>query len=259
MAFGLEYFDADGSAVADGIFIPVANLPGLTSAELAAAQPATTKESKSIFAILNAIFATVSPSAFNKLGFAVTRGNPAGSGDNVFSQTFTHTWQKLVNLDAATIGVVPVPGSGANSGLGDFSIVDVFPGAAKIAAAASTGGAGIVIPTAELLGFTSLTHAGLTVSGSSDNREWFNALSDAMANAVSVRSATVSSALTAATVGTINALAIPTAYTQATDPISGILLADVPARGLITRINTFVVQSVLNQAAQTFDVNIATT
>jgi hypothetical protein len=109
------------------------------------------------------------------------------------------------------------------------------------------------------LGFSSLTHAGLTVSGSSDNREWFNALSDAMANAGSVRSASVASAITTATVGTVGSLAIPTAYTQATDPTSGILLADVPARGLINRTNTFVIQSVLNQSTQTFDVNISTT
>ncbi len=258
MALSLEYFDAAGTAAADGVFVPVAALPGVLAAELAAAQSAGTKEGKALFALLNQALIILSPTTFNKLGFTAAKATPNGAAADVINQSFTFTWQKLVNLDTDTVGMVPEPSTGANSGLGSFSVSDVYPGAVKVASGGAVSGAGVVIQTAGLTPYGSLTHAGLTISGSSDNRDWFAAFLDHCAVDAAVRSTTVASAITAASVSAIGATTIPAAYYQATDPLSGIAAADVPKRGLITRTLSYTLQLLLNQSTQTFDVNVVT-
>ncbi|MEE3716285.1 hypothetical protein V2H45_05955 [Tumidithrix elongata RA019] len=250
-----EYFDAAGNATNDGVFIPVAALPGVLATELAAAQPATTKLSKAIFAILNQIYDTISPTTFNALGFTASKANPSGAGTDLLNQNFSFTAQKLINFDTDTVSQVPVPSTGANTGLGKFSISDIFAGAAVVAAAGTVAGAGIVIPTSLLLPYTSLTHAGLTISGTSDNRDWFAALFDFLGNDLPVRSSTVASAVTARTASAIAATTIPAAYVDATAPTSGILVADLPARGLVSKSYSLTIQLILDQSSQSFDVN----
>lgn len=257
MAYSFQYLNASGTAAADGVYIPVAALPGVLASELAAAEPAPAKAGKVLLALLNRIFAILSPSTFGKLGLAVAMAAPAGVAPNIWNQSFTMNWQKMVNLDTNTIEQIPVPTSGANSGIGKFSVLDVFPSAAKVASGDSLSGAGIVIPTSALTPNTSLTHAGLTISATSDNREWFMALLDHLAIDADVRSATQQSAIIAATASQIGASAIPANFTQATDPVSGILAADLQRRGLITRTLSYTIQIVGNQTTQTFDVNVA--
>lgn len=250
-----EFHDAAGSATADGVFIPLTALFGLTSAELADAEPGHLKLGKSVLAILEKIYQVMSPTAFNKLGFTVSRANPTGAGANAINQNFGATAQKLLNFDTDTITQIPEPSTGANAGLGSFSIADIFPGAAVVAAAGAVGGAGIVIPTALLTSYSSLTHAGLVISGSSDNRDWMAALFDFMGNELPLRTATVASAIVATSASAIAAAAIPANFIQATDPISGIAPADVPRRGLVSRSYSFTIQQLLNPVTQTYDVN----
>lgn len=258
MGLGFEYFDAAGAATLDGVFIPVADLPGVQAAELAAAQSVGAKEGKSMLALLNKIYSVLSPEAFVKLGFGVTKDAPVGTDADIFTQTFGASYQKLVNLDTDAISQVPVPTSGANNGLGDFAIVDIFPGAVKVAAAGAVAGAGIVIQTVALTAYSSLTHAGLNLAAGTDNRDWFAALFDHLAIDPTVRTATVASAVTAVAAGNIGATAIPATYTQTTDPVSGIAAVDRPRRGLITRTFAYTVEILLSQTAQTFDVRVAT-
>lgn len=260
MTLGFEFFDAAGNPVADGVFIPVAALPGVSAAELAAGEPAATKEAKVLLAMLNQFFNVLSPAAFNKLGFAVTKSAPAGIIADVFNQTFSATWQKLVNLDDNTVSMIPEPGTGANTGLGSFSILDVFPGSAKVAAGAVGGatGAGVVIQTVSLTPYGSLTHAALAIAAGSDNRDWFSALLDHLALDAVIRTASIASAVTAATASAVGAIAIPAAFTATPDPTSGILAADLPKRGIITRTLTYTVQLLVNQTTQAFDVRVVT-
>lgn len=258
MVLGIEYFDAAGAAALEGVFIPVADLPGVQAAELAAAQSVGAKEGKALLSILNAIYSVLSPEAFIKLGFGVTKDAPVGTDADIFAQTFGASYQKLVNLDTDVISQVPVPTSGVNTGLGDFAIVGIFPGAVKVAAAGAVAGAGIVVQTVSLSNYSSLTHAGLNLAAGTDNRDWFAALLDHLAIDPTVRTAAVASAVTAAVAGNIGSTAIPVDYTQAADPVSGIALADRPRRGLITRTLAYTVEILLNQATQTFDVRVAT-
>lgn len=253
-----EYFDADGNAVADGVFLPVAALPGLNASELAASEPAHLKLSKSIAAVVETIYTTLSPTNFNKLGFTTSKASPAGAGTNLINQNYGFTTQKVLNFDTDTIGMIPEPATGTLNGLGSFSISDVFPSATKVAAGGATGGAGVLIPTTLLLAYSSLTHAGITISGTSDNRDWFAALFDWFGNAAPVRDASTASAVTARSAGAPSATSIPTAFTQSTNPTSGILASEAPSRGLVSKSYSITIQYVLNQSTQTFDVNSVT-
>lgn len=259
MALSLEYFDAAGNAVADGVFIPVAALPGVLAAELAAAQSTALKEGKALLGLLNQMFNVISLAGFSKLGFAITKGIPAGVSADVANVTFSTTWQKLANLDNDTIGAIPVPTVGTSLGLGDFSVEEIFPGAAKVAAGGAVAGAGIVVTTAALTAYSSLTHGGLNTAAWQDNWAWFAALTDHLAAGVTVRDTanSIASAVTAVTLGTVDAATIPDAFIAAANPTSGILVADVPSRGLVTRTNSYTVQLELNQTTQTFDVRVA--
>jgi hypothetical protein len=253
MTISAEYFDASANAVADGVFIPIAALPGLQSAELASSEAALAKEAKALMSILERMYAVISPSSFAALGLTVSKSSPTGGGVNIVNQSYSITYQKMVSLDGNTISVVPVPSAGTFNGIGDFAITDVFPSAAKVAAAASTGGAGVLVVTSGLTPYTSLTQAAIDVAA--DSREWFNALSDHLAIAATVRSETQQSAVTLATAEAIGALDIPAAYVAATNPTSSI--ANVNQFGLITRAHSYTVQVALNPATQVYDVRVA--
>lgn len=253
-----EFFDAAGSATNDGVFIPVTALIGVSAAELADAQAGHLKLSKAVSGILEKIYSTLSPTAFNKLGFTVSRANPTGAGNNLINQNFGATAQKLLNFNDDTIGMIPEPSVGANSGLGSFSIADIFPGAAVVAAAGAVAAAGIVIPTALLTPFSSLTHAGLTISGTSDNRDWMAALFDFMGNGLPLRDAATATAIVGRTASAVAAAAIPANFTALPDPISGIDPADLPTRGLVSKSYSFTIQLALNPVTQTYDVNSVT-
>ena len=257
MAYQFQYLSASGTAAVDGVYVPVSNLPGVLASELATTESTPAKAGKVLLALLNRIFDVLSPSSFGKLGFTVVKSAPAGVGPDIFNQTFTFGWQKIVNLDNNVVEQIPVPTTGANTGVGKFSILDVFPNATKVAANDSISGAGVVIPTSALTPYTSLTHSNLTISTSSDNREWFASLFDHLAIDADVRSPTQQSAIITATASQIGALPIPASFTQATNPVSGILPADLPRRGLIVRTLTYTIQCVINQTSQTFDVNVA--
>ncbi|MEM8603776.1 MAG: hypothetical protein AAGF24_08070 [Cyanobacteria bacterium P01_H01_bin.121] len=250
--FNFEFFPAAATAAADGVLIPIADLSGLKATELADTEPAAAKESRTVFALLNTISSKVSPSS---LGFTIVRSNPSGVGDNVLNQTFTVVWQKMTALEAGIIDQIPVPSSGTNLGLGLVSILEVFPTATKVSAGATTK-AGILIPTAALAQFSALTHAALEVTVGADNREWFMALTDALIAAAAIRSTDVATAIVAAGVGGVTGSAVPTSYVSLPNPLSGINPGEITKRGLLTRSASITIQSLLNQDAQTFDVNV---
>lgn len=252
-----EFFAAAGSATSDGVLIPIADLTGLKATELAPSESLNAKESRTVTSLLNTIHAALSPASFAALGFTITRGVPAGAGDNLINQTFTLTWQKLVRLDTAQVAQIPVPTTGTHTGVGQFSILDVFANASKVESGDSTS-AGVLIPTAELASFANLSHATLTVAATADNRDWFAALADWLAADASRRSTSEASAIINTSMGGVNSVGIPAAFTATNDPTSGLLAADLGKRGLISRSTSLTVQSVLNQDAQTFDVHVVT-
>lgn len=260
MSLDIQYFDAAGTSTIAGVFIPLLALTGIVSTELADSEPIATKEGKVILSLLNRIFDVVSQPSFIALGLTITKNTPAGTGANRISQTFSATYQKLVDLSSNTVELIPVPSVGANAAVGDFSLLDIFPNAEKVAAAGAVSGAGIVIATSPLADYDSeMIQANITIGVSSDNRNYISALLTYIAVSSILRSASVVSAITALTNSAIGAIAIPANFTQPTDPVSGILAADLPKLGLITKTLSFTVELELNNTSQTFDVRVATT
>ncbi|MDS3861029.1 hypothetical protein RIF25_09430 [Thermosynechococcaceae cyanobacterium BACA0444] len=250
----LEYFDDAGTATEAGVFIPLAALPGITAEELDASAPA--KESKAILSILTKVYTYIAALSSPVLGFAVSKTTPSGAALDVVNQSFNATVNYLVNHAANTVGPVPVPGSGSNAGLGGLPITSVFPSAAKIAASGSVSGAGILIPTSELTPYGSPDQA--AINAGADSRSWFSALMLYLTDQASARTASVASAIVSRSIGSATGTSFPASWIQATNPVSGVLLADVPKRSLITRTFSVTIQLLLDQATQEFDVRSVT-
>lgn len=256
MALSFQYGDTGFNANSDGVFIPVANLTGVTAQELASGQSAISKEGKALFGLLNRLYTVVNPSSFAKLGFSVARNNPSPVNVDVLNDVFSISFQYLVNALLESVTVVPVPTSGANSGVGDISMLDVFPGATKVASGAATGGAGILIPSSDVSAYApNLSHAGLTLAN--DCRNYLSALLVYAADNVTVRATGITSAVTSAVLGAYGTLTIPASYYAATDPTADVDSADLPNLALLSRTIQFTVQTVRDQATQTFDINVA--
>jgi hypothetical protein len=253
-----EYFNAAGTAVADGVFIPVTGVSGLLAAEMASGVAADVKLSKAVYALLEKAYTILSPSVFNKLGFTAAKASPAGSGTDLINQNYSFTAQKVANYDTDTLSMIPLPSTGTFSGLGKFAIGDLFAGAAKVSAGDAIASAGFLIPTALLTAYSSLTHAGLTVSGVSDNRDWFHALLDWLGNSVALRSATVSSAITSRSASSPSATAPSGTLISTTNPTSALSANETDRYAVLSKSYSITVQLALNSATQTFDVNSVT-
>lgn len=236
MALAFESFDADGAVVSDGVFIPLADLPGVLAAEL---DPAGAWEAYFVPAMLEQIGVRAAALGINTLlGLTIALSN-AGAVAGVpraYSNTYTIAMQIADNLGDNTVppAAIPVPTVGANLGVGAFAVVDLFPGAAKLSAAANTGGAGVLIPSSLLEDAGNFTHAALNIASGQDNRMWLYALVSYMRSNIALRSATVSSSITAVT-APAQTFAIPAgALIAATNPTSGIPAAEAPNWSLIT-------------------------
>lgn len=252
MALSIEYFDAAGSATNAGVFIPVADMPGVDAAELAAGESTASKEGKTLLSLVNATLAAVN--AVSPLGLTMVQSNNSNSGPNLIGLNFTMTWSKLIDVGADTVSAVPLPATGANTGLGGLAILDVFPNAAKVAAAGAVSGAGVVISDAGLAVYGADAP---TVQAGDDDRKWMSALFDHMADADVRETGVTESAVTSAALGLIAATTIPESYYAAIDPTSGISAADLPKLGLVDRSTTLQIQVQLNQSTQSFDVVVA--
>ena len=253
MAF--EFLANGDPAAADGVFIPVADLPGVDGAEITGADSDGTKTGKVTLALLEALALSLVAAA--PLGLTVSKASPSGAGQNLLNQGFTLQWQKLANLSANSIGMIPLPTTGANAGNGGVAVADLFPNAAKVAAAANAPADGVLIPSADLETYGSPAYAGLNVSEGQDNRATLAALFEVL-GASAVRNASTESAVVQAAKSTPASSTIPTAFTAATDPTSGIAAADAAQRALLSRNNTVSVQLELNPTTQSFDARSVT-
>lgn len=249
MALMIEYFSGIGNATADGVFIPVADLFNVESAEIAPANPA--RESHLVYGLLEQLADRFSDDV-SGLGVTVAKGPFAAPGVNVVTQPYTLSAQRAADFSDNTIKPIPLPPGGA----GSVSIDDVFPNAVKIAAAAATTGAGIVIPTAELGSLGGPAHADIDVA--TDSRDWFGALVNYLAIESSLRSTVLASAIVNRTITTRTITPPAGALIAEVNPTSGILAADVPKIDLITRSVALSIQLVLDPAAQTVEPNHVT-
>ena len=143
MAVNIEYHAAavaagSGNGVVAGLFVPLANLPGIVSTELI--EPS--KERKIVYSLTNKLFYGLN-ALTNKLGFSPTKELPSGIDVDVIEQTFTFQNQFMIDWGSKQVDVLPLP----STGTGKVTIENALAsGVAFVAAEGAIAGAGVLIP-----------------------------------------------------------------------------------------------------------------
>lgn len=254
---GLQVFPSTGgSAAFSGVFIPVGDLltGGIEGAvEFADAEPAALKRDKAMFAVSEVVTAYISGLATGlALGISVTRPNTAS-----VNYTYGLSLQLHEILDSGSpLAPLPVPSSGANSGVGDIAFTDIFPNAVKLAAAADPAASGVLIETASMEFFGAPDHAALNLG--TDSRYLLGAMFRYLATSddLPLRSATVASAVTSKTAGAFSTFTLPAAATAATDPTTDIAASDLPRTVLVQQSSSLTFNLVASSPAPTLELEI---
>lgn len=253
MAFGFEYFDADGTTTAEGVFIPQSDLLGVEASELAAAEPEATKDSKFAYSVMD----TFANGAFTgTLGLTLIESIIAGASALVSSKTFSVTTQYSANLADKSVGVIPAPTIGDNVGTVELSIQDIFPNATKLASSASTGSAGVLIPSADIEGYGASAHA--SIDPTLDSRDWISGLIRFMIDNADLRSDVVASAITAVTNSNATGVALTDVAFDDTNPTTGLDPAERNQISAFSVTSTMTIERVEDRATQSYDVNVVT-
>lgn len=249
MPINIYYYDNNTVSVptvlpANGIFIPVSNLPGTAAADLALNVSVSCKESQAIYAILQKLHSFLSSNA-NRLGLNSAISNPTIINSSTITYSFSFTVDYLTNNAAGKTLMLPVPDSGVYNGIGDFSLTDIFSNAIIISDKANqsnlvSGKAGILIDEAGLAiyGFYNDVEGSdiTTFNITGDNRYATAALIAAICDGnVTVRSRTISSAILSTTVSDPSIIPIPSNYYSSTNPLTDIPSTELDHLGIIRR------------------------
>ena len=257
MALNFEYFSASDDTVAAGVFIQVTDLWNVQSGELEGSQ--ADRESRVMFGLLEVLANPNGPlnDIENKLGLLSTYPNPVGVGTNLVNQTYNLTALYHADLSSGSIAPLPVPTVGTFDGIGGVSVVDVFPNVTELSPVDSTGGAGILIPSALLEAYGGPAHAAIITS--IDSRSWFAALFLYMADNATIRSASVASAVVATNPVVAAIGALPSgAQIAATNATTGLDPADQVTNMVLTRTVNLTMQKLIDTQTETVQPNHVT-
>lgn len=237
-----------------GIFIPVADLAGLTQAELT--ETGTTREGKVIYGILNTLYSALAPIA--SLGLVgLTKSEPSGTGTNRYTETISLSMQWLINLSSHSVSSVPLPTIGTEAGKGAVSAEDIWPNCALSVADGSISGAGIVVKNSSLADY-----GGLALTTTADDaRQTLAALFAGIIATCTLRTSTVASAITTktnplTTRGT--GVTIPAAWYDPTNPVTGLTQADIPMVRIFQDSYSLTYELETNPDQQTVEIRVAT-
>jgi hypothetical protein len=252
----LEFYPSSGTATDDVLWTPLADLVGVTTSNLSTGTDAS-KAGNAVWGLLKQIYNVVSPSSFAPLGISVgySESKPA---IGLTTRTFSLTAQYFSDIAAQSVGMLPVPSTGTNSGIGKFAIVDVFPNAAKVSAGGAVSAAGIGIKTAALVNYGSPAHSNLNPASGQDNRNWFAALYNYFVDGgLDLRvTGTTQSAFTSLTQQS-SGLTLPSAATATTNPTTGILAAQLIRSFSNQRTFTVSIETQDDLTADTISVRVA--
>jgi hypothetical protein len=248
----LEIFVTSGNTASAGVFIPLSDLLGMTTVELETT--GTTLEGHLAYAFLNALHSGLKDSG--SLGFPeISKLAPTGAGENRFSEGVTLNIQRLIDLRTGNIGLIPLPTTGENAGLGAVLLVDIWPNCELLLAGISTGEPGV------LISHNWITAWGGTIPSvlANDARSWISAFIVALVHSLQRRTTAIPSAITRKTDTTairVTGSAVPQEFYDATNPLAGILETDLPYLRLIRESLTVEYEMVVNPANQTLEIYI---
>ncbi len=252
---GLQFYGASvsagaGNGVVAGLFLPVSNLAMVSAGEFGNAVSQAVKESKALLGIGTSLLNYYSANSANILGLSVSR-TQTSIADKIVNWTYAFTHQKVARSDDGTFDVLPLPSIGTNAGNGGVEIADVFPNAAVVSAEGAISGEGVLIPNDFIM---NTTPAQLGV----DARDYFEGLMMSLTapSGVTLRTAAVASGITAVTnPNAYTIFALPAAATDATNPTTDILAADLNKIATVQKAVSYTVQLALNDSTGNFEIN----
>ena len=269
MPINIYYYDNNTVSVptvlpANGLFIPVSNLPGTDATDFAVGVSAGCKESQAIYALLQRFHSFLATSA-NKLGLNSNISNPSIINSSTITYTFSFVVDYLMNNAAGSASMLPIPDTGVYSGIGDFSLQDIFQNIVLISDKANQSNlittAGILIDESSLsrYGFYNdvVGSAITTFNVGGDNRYAVAAIISGICDGnVSIRSNSLASAILSTAISDPTVVAIPTNYYSTTNPLTDISSTDLDHLGILRRIYSTTFE--LRLLPEFLEVNVAT-
>jgi hypothetical protein len=207
---------------------------------------------RAIFALLKAI---QGQALTGVLG--VARGNLGQvlASPNLINNTFSWSFDRLVNLTQNTVGQIPLPTTGSNSGEGGLSLAEYLDGGnVRVVGNNTSVTDSLIIPVSDLspLGYNPGTG---TLDPLGDDRLFYRAFFRYLTSnsQFPVRANGTPSAITARAVTAPALTVLPANALDATNPTTAIPSGDTVA--ILRQTYTVTMQQTINQATDTVDVN----
>jgi hypothetical protein len=265
MVLNLEYFTAAGTAVNNGVFVPIGDLAngGLLPGELAAATTEYQKEGKFGYAFFDIVSrsTTTSPNILSdKLAISISKAPLAAATNttnalDLLSRSYTVSWQVVGNSADNSFFLLPAPTIGSFATTSIVAFTDIFPNAVKIAAGGAVSGEGVLIPNTEVDRHGGPTYATLDLAA--DCRDYIAGIFNFIGGEIEIRDATIATAVTSVTQIQDTTFTLPDAAFDATNPTTGLLAADRNLYLACTRSRTITFEGIVVNGTS-FDVNVAT-
>jgi hypothetical protein len=262
MALSFLYNDADTVTVPTtlpfvGLYIPIADLPGMTAAELATTEAANRKEGKTVFSLIQRIHSYLFVNT-GTLSLTTSISNPTVVSPSLISVMYNLQVNYLTNVALGTNSMIPPASTGVYSGIGDISLRDIFPNCIKVTSTANTAdasgigaaGAGVLISSGDLATYGFLNDVpGSTISTlniTGDNRYAIAALYQSICDGnVGIRSTANASGITKVNISNAVVFSIPASYYSASNPVSGISSANLDHLSITARTYSITFELVL--------------
>ena len=251
MVYAIETGEAAFRPTIFGFFIPVAELPGVTAAELNPANDDA--QDKGVLSFVYRLWEAMTQPASNVLGMSLDRSNLQGQGQDTVRQSFSFTATVANFLSNGDSGVLPLPTRGANNGQGKIGVSDIFPGASLATPSADTSGAGIVIAHSTLFSDDINPFTGAAMLANS--RPWLAGFFLALGTESTVRSSTEPSGIISRSASNAVGQAPIAAWTDTANPTTGIAALDLPKYRFYNFTVSCTFEKKLDFTAQTFDLN----
>lgn len=240
-------------ASGDGVFIPPTNLLGFVAAEMATAEPLAVRLGKFFYAFGKQI-ANFRAANVDVVGLNVSRSeNVVEDRFGVKQKIFNFVIQQIADDRTGLVTFPPVATTGIRANAADFTFLDIFPNAVKVAAGANTSGAGVLILSSAIAAESTLSHA--TIDLAADCREYVRALLSSAFTNRPLRTAETASGVVSAGYSVASSPAVPAIWTQALNPYTALLTADVRFLSVLQKTISFTIETIENEDLQTFDVN----
>lgn len=250
MAIPYESVTSGANPTADSLLIPFGDLFGLTDAsELGNSQAEDDGKIASAFKITLADkVATLN----SPLGLAVAKPNPTGAGTDIIRQNIATTWSYVIDFSSGEVIVYPSVGGSSR----EVAFTDIFPNAEIVDTSSTATADSLAIALTDIQNYDpDATLANLQGALGDDQRDLLESMTRMMFTEVTVRTASVASAVQNKNRGNVSGSNAPNNFFTDTTFVE----TDRPKLGWFSINYSMTFEYQLNQNTQQFDVNVVTT